>query len=170
MTGYLRSKGVSVSEERVRRSLQVVQPTYHSQRVITMNRTLNPHPYYAQYFGHKLHFDQNEKLVQFGVTEVAASDGYSGMILGTACMPIKNNMVIYDKVYRSDLSGEYVHYIVETMSISSDIKCKQKMIIIWNQVMINFFAVSRVPVKLCMYNPRGAWVALTQSMDFLPVL
>ena len=80
MTGYLRSKGVSVSEERVRRSLQVVQPTYHSQRVITMNRTLNPHPYYAQYFGHKLHFDQNEKLVQFGVTEVAASDGYSGMI------------------------------------------------------------------------------------------
>jgi len=44
--------------------------------------------------------DQNEKLVDFGVTEVVASDGFSGKILGFSVMPIKNNLIIYDDVYR----------------------------------------------------------------------
>ena len=101
MTGYLRSKGVFVGERRVRKVLNTIQPTYLNQRAVAMNRSLNPTPYYAQYFGHKMHIDQNEKLTQFGVTEVAASDGYSGMLLGIICMPIKNNVVIYNDLYRS---------------------------------------------------------------------
>ncbi len=36
---------------------------------------MNPVP---EYFGH---IDQNEKLIRFGVTHVAASDGYSGKLL-----------------------------------------------------------------------------------------
>ena len=48
---------------------------------------MNPIPCYAEYFGHKLHFDQNEKLVRFGVTHVAASDGFSGKLLGVISMP-----------------------------------------------------------------------------------
>uniref|UniRef100_A0A1X7TBU0 Uncharacterized protein n=1 Tax=Amphimedon queenslandica TaxID=400682 RepID=A0A1X7TBU0_AMPQE len=32
-------------------------------------------------FGHKLHLDQKEKLVMFGVTHVLGVDGYSGLIV-----------------------------------------------------------------------------------------
>ena len=61
---------------------------------------MNPIPYYAQYFGHKFHVDQNEKLAMFGVTHVIAIDGYSSKIVGWSTMPVKNNLVIYDEVYR----------------------------------------------------------------------
>lgn len=44
--------------------------------------------------------DQNEKLVMFGATHVMAVDGYSGKIVGYATMPTKNNIVIYDDVFR----------------------------------------------------------------------
>lgn len=44
--------------------------------------------------------DQNEKLAAFGVTHVIASDGFSGKIVGAASMPVKNNVIIYDEVYR----------------------------------------------------------------------
>lgn len=60
----------------------------------------NQHIYVARYFGHKLHIDQNEKLVMFGVTYVLARDGYSGKIVGSSVMSTKNNMTIYDEVYR----------------------------------------------------------------------
>lgn len=53
------------------------------------------------YFGHKLHIDQNEKLVSIGVTHIVAWDGYSGKIVGFLTLPVKNNVVIYDGVYRS---------------------------------------------------------------------
>ena len=66
----------------------------------TVNR-LNPVRYSANYFGHKLHIDQNEKLVSFGVTHIVARDGYSGKIVGILTLPVKNNVAIYDGVYRS---------------------------------------------------------------------
>lgn len=50
--------------------------------------------------GHKLHLDQNEKLGMFGVTHVLAVDGYSNKIVSNATMPIKNNLVIFEEVYR----------------------------------------------------------------------
>ena len=53
--------------------------------------------------GHKLHMDQNEKLVMFGVTHVIAVDGYSNKIVANATMPVKNNLAIYEEVYRSVL-------------------------------------------------------------------
>jgi len=61
---------------------------------------LNPVPYYAEYFGHKLHMDQNEKLGMFGAVHVVAVDGYSSKIVGWKSMPVKNNLVIYDSIYR----------------------------------------------------------------------
>ena len=36
----------------------------------------------------------------FGVTHVAAVDGHSGKIVVLVSMPIKNNAIIYDQVYR----------------------------------------------------------------------
>lgn len=50
-------------------------PVYINQRHRTTYQQLNPTPYYAEYCGHKMHVDQNDKLVRFGVTHVAASDG-----------------------------------------------------------------------------------------------
>lgn len=35
----------------------------------------------------------------YGLTYVIARDGYSGKIVGAATMSVKNNLVIYDKVY-----------------------------------------------------------------------
>lgn len=63
-------------------------------------RSFNPIPYHAEYFGHKLHMDQNEKLVMFGAVHVLAVDGFSGKIVSWRSMPVKNNFTIYDGVYR----------------------------------------------------------------------
>lgn len=65
-----------------------------------MARHTNPIPYHAEYFGHKLHIDQNEKLVMYGVTHVCAVDGYSNKIVGFVTMPIKNNLEIYTHLYQ----------------------------------------------------------------------
>ena len=100
MHGYLSSKGFAVSDRQLRVSLPVIAPTYHALRQQGEIERTNPHVYYASYFGHKWHIDQNEKLVMFGVTYVMSRDGYSGKILAGAVMPCKNNLTIYDKVYR----------------------------------------------------------------------
>ena len=60
----------------------------------------NPRLYHADYYGEKLHLDQNEKLNMYGVTYVLARDGYSGKITAGAVMPQKNNITIFDEVYR----------------------------------------------------------------------
>lgn len=100
MVGLLSSQGVRVSSERVGKSLARVNPEHHKRRTTRTERQINPIPYSAKYFGHKVHIDQNEKLVLFGVTHVCAVDGYSGMIIGFATFPIKNNILIYDNLYR----------------------------------------------------------------------
>ena len=61
---------------------------------------LNPIRYSANYFGHKLHIDQNEKLVSFGVTHIVARDGYSGKIVGFLTLPMKNVESVYRLVSR----------------------------------------------------------------------
>ena len=100
LTGLLRSEGVIVGEQRVRSAMRRVTPAYIEHRHRRTYRQLNPRPYYAEYCGHKMHIDQNEKLVRFGVTHVAASDGYSGKLLGIVTMPVKNCVLIYDDLFR----------------------------------------------------------------------
>ncbi len=43
---------------------------------------------------------QNEILIRYGLTRVLAIDGYSSKVVSFASMPIKNNLKIYDKIYR----------------------------------------------------------------------
>ena len=100
LNGLFRSEGIVIGEQRVRQSLVRATPTYSIQRRNYSYHQFNPIPYYAEYHGHKLHIDQNEKLIHFGVTHVAASDGYSGKILDIVTMPIKNNLLIYDGLFR----------------------------------------------------------------------
>lgn len=99
MTGLLLSQGIRVCQLRVGQSLQRVNPGYHRSRRTRAHRLTNPVSYRAEYFGEKLHIDQNEKLVMFGVTHICAVDGYSGKIVAFSTMPVKNNIVIYKSVY-----------------------------------------------------------------------
>ena len=100
MTGLLSSQGFHINQQRVRESLCRVSPVYQDARRQDTARQTNPAPYKADYVGHKLHVDQNQKVVMYGVTHVAAVDGYSGIIVGFVSMPIKNNVEIYSNLYR----------------------------------------------------------------------
>ena len=82
MHGVLHSCGFRVNQSRVAASLQRIAPFQHSARQRSTHQLLNPLPYQAHYFGDKLHLDQNEKCVMFGVTHVVAIDGYSRKIVG----------------------------------------------------------------------------------------
>lgn len=100
MTGFLSSEGFRISQQRVGRSLERVNPVHHSHRRKCTHRSINPIPYNAQYFGEKLHVDQNEKLINYGVTHVCAIDGFSSKIVGFVSMPVKSNTIIYSELYR----------------------------------------------------------------------
>ena len=102
MKGYLEAaKGIQVSERKLRILMPIVAPQNHYSRQQNSQERTNPSLYTARYFGHKLHLDQNEKLVHYGVTYVLARDGYSGKIVSAAIMPRKNNELIYMNVYRT---------------------------------------------------------------------
>ena len=100
MTGLLASQGLRVSQTRVGHSLHRTNPGYHHARRTATARQLNPIPYRADYFGHKVHIDQNEKMVMYGVTHVCAVDGFSGKIVGFITTPVKNNIEIYSHLFR----------------------------------------------------------------------
>ena len=88
--GLLDSKVVYIREGKVAESLKRVDPQTYAR---TSNNTVDRRNHHALGFGHKLHLDQNEKLVMFGVTHVLAADCYSGMIVSHVTMPIKNNLL-----------------------------------------------------------------------------
>ena len=100
MTGLLSSQGIHCSQLRIGAALKRITPEYHARRQANVHRQTNPVPYVANYFGEKLHIDQNEKLVLFGCTHVCAVDGYSGKIVGFAIMARKNNALIYQHLYK----------------------------------------------------------------------
>ena len=92
--------GFSFGERMVSRTLAEVSPFYARQRRNGTARQLNPLPYRAEYSGHKLHLDQNEKLGEYGVCHVIAVDGFSSKITAWHTMPVKNNLTIYEHVYK----------------------------------------------------------------------
>ena len=94
------SCGITAGDKCIGRALSVVSPLYQVQRNSNTARQTSPFPYHTDYFGHKLHMDQNEKLKMYGLTEVSACDGYSGKIVAFTTMPVKNNVLIYEHIYR----------------------------------------------------------------------
>ena len=100
MQGLLWSQGIVAGEKQVGHPLAEVQPDYYLRRLTRTESEMNPHPYFSQYFGHKLHVDQIEKLSMFGVTHVAAIDGYSRKIVGFITLPVKNNVEMYNHLFR----------------------------------------------------------------------
>ena len=62
MTGLLSSQGIHCSQLHIGAALKRITPKYHARRQANVHRQTNPVPYVANYFGEKLHIDQNEKL------------------------------------------------------------------------------------------------------------
>ena len=83
------------SERRVGSSLCRVVPYYHNHHQRGTERKLIPQPYTAEYHGHKLQMDQNEKLAAYGMVPDCAIDCYSRYVPAFACMPVKNNVIIF---------------------------------------------------------------------------
>ena len=100
LAGYLKSKGTSSSGNTVAKVMKKIHPYHSSERHFKAVQNLNPKPYQADYFGQKLHIDDNEKLEVYGTTHVIAGDSYSGMVVAIATMPIKNNLTIYEEIFR----------------------------------------------------------------------
>ena len=87
MKGYLAQKyKVKISKKKVAGALKTVAPNYHARRQTDTAREINTIPYKADYFGHKLHVDQNEKLEIYGAVHVGAIDGHSHYITCGATM------------------------------------------------------------------------------------
>ena len=64
MTGYLRKKhDVAIAEKRVDTALSIESSQFRNQRISSTSRTVSIIPCRADYFGHKLSIDQNEKLM-----------------------------------------------------------------------------------------------------------
>ena len=81
MHGLLASQGIHASQARLATAMQLLAPIQYAARRRNTQRMLNPFPYCASYYGEKLHLDQNEKCVMFGVTHVLAIDGDSRKIV-----------------------------------------------------------------------------------------
>ena len=58
------------------------------------------------------HLDQNEKLINYGVTHVISVDGYCGKIVTHITSAVKNNLIIYDKVWRYDSKLKLIMILV----------------------------------------------------------
>ena len=106
MKGYVSAtKGCRVSERQLKLFLPAIAPVGHYARQTSSLERSNPAVYSARCFGHKMHIDQNEKLIHFGVTYVMARDGFSGKIVSGAVMPCNNNLIIYEDVYMAAVLG-----------------------------------------------------------------
>ena len=82
LTGYIKHKAnLTIAEERVGAALKNTFPRNAVARRQGTSRAVNPMPYRADYFSHKLHIKQNEKLDMYGVTYVTTIDGHSRMIV-----------------------------------------------------------------------------------------
>ena len=110
MTGLLASQGLRVSQVRVGESLRHTNPQYHHQRKNSTTWHLNPVPYSAEYFGHKVHIDHNEKLIMYGVTHVCARDGYSGKVVDHKHRNLWASLQVCITYRNAHLTGNHVNH------------------------------------------------------------
>ena len=100
LTGALQSKGIHVGKRKVGKILEEINPNAQKARQYSAGRSCNPKVCKADSFGHKIHYDRNEKLGMYGIVHVFARDDYSGKILGHATMAKRNNIIVYNEIYR----------------------------------------------------------------------
>ena len=80
-------------------TLQSINSVASNQRKVKAGWLSSPRVYSAEYFGHKIHYPQDEKLGIHETIPVCAMDGYSNMITEFAAMARKNRLTIHDQIY-----------------------------------------------------------------------
>ena len=71
LTGALVSKGILVDERKVGKILKDINWNARKAREYSVGKRLNPKVYKADYFGHKIHYDQNDKLGMYKVVHAS---------------------------------------------------------------------------------------------------
>ena len=79
MTGLLLSQGLRISQSRVGTALRSTNPSYHLQRCSSAADEINPVPYSAEYFQHKLHVSLASQTLTCG--ERVWQTAYSKVVL-----------------------------------------------------------------------------------------
>lgn len=97
--GYLKGNGIVASHKRIAGILKAADPAAAAARTCRRDKRANPIPYHAAHFGDKLHIDQNEKLIMFGVCHVAGIDGATCKIVSHQVFPEKNCRAIYEDFF-----------------------------------------------------------------------
>ena len=67
MKGFLKSKGIDAGDRRVGKVLSLVSLVNQMAGCTNVQRNINSVPYKADYLGHKLHIDQNEKVAMYSM-------------------------------------------------------------------------------------------------------
>ena len=98
--GVMKAKGINADETKIGKILCEINPEAERKRKNVAGHSLNLKVYNVEYFGHKIHYNQNEKLGMFGVVHVCARDRFLGKIVEHATMARKKNLVIYEEIYR----------------------------------------------------------------------
>ena len=57
----------------------------------------------------------------YGITHVCARDGYLGMVVAFVVIPVENNMLIYDTIFRYDFAFNLNHMFLFTVKLI--VKC-----------------------------------------------
>ena len=109
LIGSLRSNRYSFGKRQVCEALQTISSVASNQRKVRIGRLLSPRVYKAIYFGHKVHYNQNEKLGIHGAVYVCARDGYSNMIIEFPTIAIKNLLKSFTR-FICNLSYLFVHF------------------------------------------------------------
>ena len=73
MKGFLASQGIREGQRQNAAAMPYANAAYHHQRQTDTARLLNPIPYSASYFGHKLHIDQNG-VIDFAIVQGLLED------------------------------------------------------------------------------------------------
>ena len=81
MHGVMKASGINVGETKTGKILDKINPETQRKTENVADRLLNPKVYNAKYFGHKIYYNQNEKLGMFGVIHVCVQDGFSNKIV-----------------------------------------------------------------------------------------
>ena len=138
LTGVLASKGLKAGEKRVGESLRLVLPLYSQARRHSVARMKNPGTYQANYFGQKLHIDQNEKNVMFGVTHICAVDGFSRKIVAFTTMPIKTTTLFTRQCIGITLRTTSIIRAICTVHTTISCICTSVCLLLFRQIICHY--------------------------------
>ena len=87
-----------IADNYVGKALRDVNPGYQQASLNQAEQKLDPFPYHASHFGHKLDIGQNEKLIMYGGAHICTIDGFSAKVVWFISAPVKKNAEVYGHV------------------------------------------------------------------------